>query len=179
MKVSFDVLATNVGGNEGPVFTRSGSIVVTSMERGALYEVDPHGAGARQLVVLGGNPNGLTEGLGGRLYIAPSSTLTIYAGGTVNLSGAGVINGATSPNLTLYGLPTCTNITITASANFIGSVYAPEANVTISGASPFFGSCICRTASLAGSGVFHYDQALSGVTGSTGYYLSYWHEVTP
>ena len=116
---------------------------------------------------------------GGKLYIDPTSTLTIYASGTVDVDGAGFINAATAKNLTLYGLPTCTNIIITASGNFIGSVYAPSAAVTISGNSPYFGSCICNSAVFQGSGKFHFDQALYGAApaSTSTYTFSRWQEV--
>lgn len=112
----------------------------------------------------------------GRLYIDPTSTLTVVAGGNVTLSGAGLINTANATNLTLIGLATCTNITITASANFIGTVYAPDAILSISGASPFTGSCVARGVSLQGSGVFHYDEALKKGASSTSFSIANWQE---
>jgi hypothetical protein len=129
--------------------------------------------------VLMYTPGDFTITASGRLSIDPTSTLTIYAGGKVDLSGAGVINSAVAKNLTVYGLPTCTSINVAASANFIGSIYAPSAAVSISGASPFYGSCICRSASFAGSGVFHYDEALNTSTSSSSYYINHWQEVAP
>jgi len=62
------VLATGVGFAEGPVITRGGKIVVTSIDHGCLYRITP--AGAEVLAVTGGGPNGATEGPDGNLYVA-------------------------------------------------------------------------------------------------------------
>lgn len=64
------VLAGDLGFLEGPVLTRSGELVVTSMDRGVLYAVS-EGAG-RILVVTGGGPNGAAEGADGTLYVTQS-----------------------------------------------------------------------------------------------------------
>jgi len=173
--------------------TANGYMVINTNSNYALYAGSitmdggpPWINGAANSIVIGPNchvlmytPGDFTITASGRLSIDPTSTLTIYAGGNVNLSGAGVINSAVAKNLTVYGLPTCTSVTVAASANFIGSIYAPSANVTISGASPYYGSLICRSASLAGSGVFHFDEALGGSSGSSSYYISNWREIAP
>jgi len=172
--------------------TANGYMVINTNSTYALYASSitldggpPTVNGAANSIRIGPNCNVLmvtsnfTITASGRLYIDPTSKLTIYAGGTVNLSGAGLINGATAPCLTLYGLPSCNSITVAASANFIGSIYAPSAAVSISGASPFYGSCIANSASLAGSGVFHFDQALNknSATTAASFVMNHWQEV--
>lgn len=62
------VLADDVGFVEGPVFTSSGAIVFTSIDRGHVY-VTRDGSTA-VLSETGGGPNGATEGPAGLVYIA-------------------------------------------------------------------------------------------------------------
>jgi gluconolactonase len=69
-KHKFSTLATGLGFTEGPVFRHSGGIVVTSMDRGHLYLVEPTGASV--FAITGGTPNGATEGSDGAIYITQS-----------------------------------------------------------------------------------------------------------
>jgi gluconolactonase len=62
------IVATGVGFCEGPIWTRDGRLVFTSIDQGCLYELTP--AGLRVQAETGGGPNGLTEGSGGILYVA-------------------------------------------------------------------------------------------------------------
>ncbi len=64
----YNVLATNAGFAEGPVWTRDGRLLVTSISHGAICEI---AAGSARLVAkTGGGPNGMCEGADGALYIA-------------------------------------------------------------------------------------------------------------
>lgn len=63
------ILAEQLGFTEGPVWTRDGRLLVTSISHGLIYEIAPD----RKTSVVAetsGGPNGMTEGQGGRLYVA-------------------------------------------------------------------------------------------------------------
>jgi gluconolactonase len=62
-------LATDLGFTEGPVITREGSVVVTSIDRGHVYAISPSGV-VERLASVGGGPNGATEGPDGSIYVA-------------------------------------------------------------------------------------------------------------
>jgi gluconolactonase len=64
------VLAGGLGFVEGPVFTRSGEVVVTSMDRGSLSAVESDAV--RIFAVTGGGPNGAAEGVDGTVYVTQS-----------------------------------------------------------------------------------------------------------
>jgi hypothetical protein len=53
-----DVLATDLGFTEGPVWLPEGRIALTSISHGCLYVVDPAG-GPMERIDTGGGPNGL------------------------------------------------------------------------------------------------------------------------
>jgi gluconolactonase len=82
---SFRVLASGVGFTEGPVFRQNGEIVVTSIDRGHIYRVGKDGC--HILAVVGGGPNGATEGRDSGIYVAQTPR---RRGGTVT-SGIQVV----------------------------------------------------------------------------------------
>jgi len=61
-------VAVGLGALEGPLWTRHGSLVVTSLSRGVLYEVGDDGP--RLFAETGGGPNGLAEGPDGSIWVA-------------------------------------------------------------------------------------------------------------
>jgi gluconolactonase len=66
--MEYRVVASDVGFCEGPVWTRDGRLVFTSIDHGCVYELSPQGP--RVLADTGGGANGLTEGRDGVLYVA-------------------------------------------------------------------------------------------------------------
>ena len=102
------------------------------------------------------------------IYMAPGASLQLYLGGSCTLSGAGLVNaGCSAANCSILGLPTCTSIDYGGSAQFIGTIYAPEAAFTLSGGSDMCGAVVANNMQVTGSGKLHYDQAL-GTGGSGG-----------
>jgi gluconolactonase len=68
--MEFEVLSDRVGFCEGPVFSRDGSIIITSLSDGCLYRTE--NGTTKEFVMLGGGPNGAVEAADARLYIAQS-----------------------------------------------------------------------------------------------------------
>ena len=62
-------LAGGLGLVEGPAWTPRGTLVVSSMSRGLVYEIEPDGS-ARELAETGGGPNGLAVGGDGSIWVA-------------------------------------------------------------------------------------------------------------
>lgn len=66
--MNITVLATDLGFTEGPVTRPTGEVIVTSIDRGQIYQLS---AGTPALLAsVGGGPNGATDGLDGRVYVA-------------------------------------------------------------------------------------------------------------
>jgi hypothetical protein len=93
--------------------------------------------------------------------------LAIYLGGsTFSTSGAALNNlSQQATNLSLFGLPGCTYITLTGQTNLTGVIYAPEANLTFSApaANSFVGSYTAKNISVVGHLNFHFDENLKRV----------------
>jgi Tfp pilus assembly protein PilX len=93
----------------------------------------------------------------------------IYAAGSVSMGGNSVDNAtAKAGNLIIYGLPTCTSVTIGGTVAYTGVIYAPEAALKINGNSTVNGAVVADHITAVGTIDFHYDEALSGVTFSSG-----------
>jgi hypothetical protein len=103
----------------------------------------------------------LTVSTTGFIYLAPNASLTLYVSGTMDVSGGGIVNmSGYSANLTVYGLPTCSKITYSGSASFVGTVDAPEADITYSGTAAAYGSFTGNSFNDSGGAAVHYDQSL-------------------
>ena len=64
----------------------------------------------------------------------------------------------------LFGLPTCTSITLGGNGNFYGAIYAPEATFNLGGGGintwDFVGSSVTGSVLMNGHFNFHYDENL-------------------
>ena len=135
--------------------------------------------GGKSLIVTGQAVlyvNGKMDvGGSGYIYLAPGANLSLYVGGTGTFSGTGIVNGTgLAANLAVYGLPTCTTMTVSGSASFIGTVYAPEAAFTFSGSAGASGSFTGNTVTISGGAAVHYDEGLSNA--GQGYVVMSWNE---
>jgi gluconolactonase len=64
------VLADRLGFTEGPLWTSDHRLLVASVSRGLVYDVDLDGAGSRVVVEVGGGLSGLAEDAAGAIWIA-------------------------------------------------------------------------------------------------------------
>lgn len=109
------------------------------------------------------------------IVITPGSSLTLYLNGNFDNSGNGIINqNGLADYLTIYGLPGCTSFNYTGGSDFIGVVYAPEADFKFTGASREVGGFVVKTASFSGSGGVHVDRH---VLLTSGYAPTSWNEM--
>ncbi|MFN8224769.1 MAG: SMP-30/gluconolactonase/LRE family protein [Gaiellales bacterium] len=101
-------LAHAIGFTEGPLWTSTGRLLVTSMSRGLLYEVSLAGAEPAVAAETGGGPNGLAEDATGVVFVAQNGNATIQSrslrpveAGIQALLGTEVrdaVGGCTAPN---------------------------------------------------------------------------------
>jgi gluconolactonase len=63
-------LASGIGLTEGPLWTSDGRLLVVSVSRGLVFEVDTTHGGARSIADVGGAPSGLAEDARGAIWIA-------------------------------------------------------------------------------------------------------------
>jgi len=117
-----------------------------------------------------------------QIIIGTNSSLTFYAGGSVDMSGGGLINRTgNATNVTFNGLPTCTSIQYSGGADFIGTIYAPEAAFKMSGGGNnvynFVGSAVAGSINLNGKYQVHYDESLIQIPAGQHYYATSWKEI--
>jgi hypothetical protein len=107
---------------------------------------------------------GNTFSLGGNdtIRIVPGGSLTIIAGGNLTIGGGGVYNVAGyAARFSIVGLPTCTSISYSGGAQFIGTINAPQADFNLKGNSDAYGAIIANSATMNGNTAIHYDEALA------------------
>ncbi len=84
---------------------------------------------------------------------------TVYVGGNVDASGAGVLNKTSDPgNFSIISAGT--NFEIGGSFDFYGSILAPNADAKIHGNSQMYGGLIAKTVTMLGTIDFHVDESL-------------------
>jgi Flp pilus assembly protein TadG len=124
-----------------------------------------------------GNRNFLVDG--GRDYTMPAGTYylnnftitgqsslhltgptTIYLTGSIDTSGGDVLNSTQIPS-NLQILMIGATARVTASADFYGVVYAPNADVLVDGGGEWYGAVVGKTLTATGDGHFHYDEDLN------------------
>jgi hypothetical protein len=112
----------------------------------------------------------------GGFRIAPGARLTVYVRKSATIGGNGILNGTGNPtNFTYYGGPDNSLVAYRGTADFIGTIYAPNATMDLKGASQFFGSSVSNEILLGGNFKYHYDEA--GTGGNMLYVVSSWDEL--
>lgn len=109
------------------------------------------------------------------ITILAGGSLKIIAGGDVDLGGGGVLNASgNAANFSIIGLTSCTSINYHGTAQFIGTVNAPQADFSLSGTTDAFGAIIAKSASMNGNTALHYPESLAY---QDGYIASSWQEL--
>ena len=72
-----DLIVSNLGFTEGPLWTSDGRLLVTSVSRGLVYEVDLTSRSIVAEIETGGGPNGLAEDALGRVWVAQNGGVTV------------------------------------------------------------------------------------------------------
>jgi gluconolactonase len=76
------VIVSNIGFTEGPVWTTGGRLLVTSMSRGLVYDIDLISGAVVGEIETGGGPNGLAEDHEGRVWVAQNGGVIVSSRST-------------------------------------------------------------------------------------------------
>jgi hypothetical protein len=93
-----------------------------------------------------------------KIVFQNGAKLDLYLGGS-DITFAPVLEGPASTQFRVLGLPTCTDMSITAGTAFVGIIYAPECDVKAAGHASISGAITSRGLKCTGSFDFHYDVA--------------------
>jgi hypothetical protein len=167
MNVAFPANQAPSGGPfPAPPIIIAGATNTTWLSSGT-YQLPSFTSSSTKPMVVSGNATLVVDGmlnvtLGGNITILPGASLTLYVGGAGYISGSGGINQSGKPaNFTYYGLPTSTNLTLSGSAPFVGTINAPQATLTASGTGGIYGAAIVKSYIASGGSGFHYDESLA------------------
>ena len=103
---------------------------------------------------------------------APGNNLQVefYVNDHTQLTGL-VLGSGLASDLAIMGTTNCTHIHYSGKSDYIGVVYAPQANFHISGQGGMVGAAVGDTVQMTGQGDFHYDESLGDIIlGSVGAY---------
>lgn len=185
-----------LGGN-GPIDLEEGVVDFLDHTDAAAFRLSELSIGSNGSLTIGepGNPQHVVlfvdgdvdvGGGGDGLVVESGSTLTLVAGGRVDLRGSvdirgqGVVtpqegsDGTVSlvPTLGLYSTAVQGNlqgnqagVRLRGNTDMYATVYAPHADVSVGGSGNLFGSVRGKTAEFFGAGGMHYDEALRHVSG--------------
>jgi len=93
-----------------------------------------------------------------KIVFQPGAKLDLYLGGS-SITFAPILVGATAPNFSILGLPTCTTMVLTGGIPFTGIIYAPECDLKAMGNSSLAGAIVAKSFTCGGTFDFHYDLA--------------------
>ena len=138
--------------------------------------------GPTTLLVEGGDLS--ISGQGG-ITLDPAANLQLYMNGPSAFFGGNSVANLTgkASNFSYWGMPQNTQLTLQGNAEFLGSVYAPQAAAKFGGGGSsgqdFMGASVTASATLAGHFKFHYDESLGAFGPRRGYAIVSWNEVAP
>jgi hypothetical protein len=115
----------------------------------------------------------------GQIVIAPGATLKLYVGGIqtklnqVNTSGNAF-------SFQYFGLPSNKFISWTGNDEYMGTVYAPDAEFQLGGGGKddfdYQGACVVNAVTIHGNPEFHYDENLRRRGPISGFIVTQWQE---
>jgi len=115
--------------------------------------------------------------------IATNASFVGYLNGNMNFAGQYLANqSGYATNCTFYGSQNCTTVNYVGQSDYIGTIYAPNADVKIAGQGGLIGAVVGNKFINSGSGNVHYDEALSGGSGANSvllYRVASWKETAP
>lgn len=124
----------------------------------------------------------ISESGGYAITVANSGTLQMWVSGDIKLAGQAAINATGDAlRMMVYGLPSCTSVTLSGNAAWTGTLYAPQANLRFNGSgndsTDFVGAAIVGSATMNGKFSFHYDENLGRNGPTSSFVIDSWSEL--
>jgi type II secretory pathway pseudopilin PulG len=116
------------------------------------------------------------------IRIDNGASVKIYMqGSSFKVAGNGIVNdNGNASSLYYYGLPSNTSIDFGGNGDFVGAIYAPQANFSLGGGGTgsidFIGGSVTKSVKMNGHYNFHYDENLRRVGPGRGYIPVAWAE---
>jgi hypothetical protein len=120
-------------------------------------------SGSSVITLPGGTYYFTSVSVTGQAAINITGPSTVYVdGGSISVSGQGIVNNGQPRNLLLYS--TGSSINLSGQSAFSGAIYAPAATVTLTGQDNLYGAIVCGTNVDSGQAKIHFDLDLMNVT---------------
>jgi hypothetical protein len=118
-----------------------------------------------------------------QILIKNGGSMTFYMDApTFSMQGLGVVNeNGNAANFLYLGTTNNTSVNFGGNANFVGAIYAPQADFSLGGGGnnmyDFIGASVSRTVTMNGHFNFHYDENLRRIGMGRGFVPTNWKEV--
>jgi hypothetical protein len=156
----------NAGTAAAPAYIKVNGDLVISSSGNPLHIVQNNSSNTNNYIYVWVTGKLTTQGSG---YIAQDAPVNVvwYVGGDITISGTSYQNasGYASMN-SIVGYGTNNKLTVSGSADFVGTFNTPGYAATVSGGGSVNGALIANTLTISGGSGFHYDEALGGTGGS-------------
>ena len=92
----------------------------------------------------------------------PDASLILYLGGALYCKNGGFINNITrdAKKLKIYGLDSCTNLSIATDGELYGGIYVPQADMNLKNSVNIFGAVVAKNLYQGAAANFNYDASL-------------------
>jgi choice-of-anchor A domain-containing protein len=111
-----------------------------------------------------------------KIVFAPGAKLDLYLGGAA-INFTPTLVGATAPQFSIFGLPTCTSFDLSGGSVFKGLIYAPQCDLKAEGNSSIQGAIIAKSFTCSGTFDFHYDLAAGRSASALPFTILAWNEL--
>ena len=125
-------------------------------------------------------PGNVSMNSGAMIVIGPGASLKIYvAGASATFSKVNTAGDAAT--FQYFGLPTNLSVTWNGNDQYLGTIYAPEADFTLGGGGnntmDYQGATVAKTVTMNGHFNFHYDENLINSGPTLGFRVASWKEL--
>lgn len=115
----------------------------------------------------------------GKIIVAPGASLKLYCAGLYARLNE-VNTGGNAFSFQYYGLPSNQTLTWGGNDEYVGTIYAPQANLFMGGGGTlpydYQGSCVVNSITLNGIFSFHFDENLKRRGPVSGFVVTKWEE---
>jgi len=117
-----------------------------------------------------------------QISLTSGSSLAVYTDGVLDFSKDATLNNTTADPTkfviySTYSSSTGNGVSFSKNGSFYGAIYCPDSGVSINKGGDIYGAIVGKTVTMDKDQNIHYDEALTSISGGSGYTASNWQEL--